>query len=94
MVVLEGRSDTLGDKAAKVYAEASITITVMLDAAVGYVIERTKLVVVGAKGVVENEIIVNKMETYAMVTAARDLGKPFYVTTDSYNCTRLFPLNQ
>ena len=94
VVVLEVRPDAAGDKAAKVYAGADIPTTVVLDSAVGYVMERADLVMVGAEGVVENGGIVNKMGTYAMAIAARELGKPFYVAAESYKFARLFPLNQ
>ena len=46
---------------------------------------------VGSKGVVDNRIIVNKMEMYAMGIAARELGKPFYVTDNSYNFAKAVP---
>ena len=82
MVVLEGRLDAPGSKTAKVYAGAGIPTTVVLDSAVGYAMERADLVVVGDEGVVENGVIVDKMGTYGMDIAARDLGKPFYVSAD------------
>ena len=43
---------------------------------------------------VENGGIVNKMGAYTMGIVARDPGKPFYVTVESYTFTRLFLLNQ
>ena len=52
VVVLEGRSYTSGAKAAKVYADSSIPTTVILDSAVGYLMERADMVVVGAERVV------------------------------------------
>lgn len=94
IIVLEGRPDASGAKSAKVYADAGIPTTVVLDSAMGYVMERADLVVVGAEGVVENGGVVNKMGTYAMGMAARELGKPFYVAVESYKFARLFPLNQ
>ena len=94
MVVLEGRPDVAGAKAAKVYANANIPTTVVLSSAAGYVMERADLVVVGAEGVVENGGVINNMGTYAMGIAARELGKPFYVAAESYKFATLFPLNQ
>ena len=91
MVVLESRPDTAGAKVEKVYANSGIPARVVLDSAVGYVMERAHLVVVGSKGVVDNRIIVNKMEMYAMGIAARELGKPFYVTANSYNFAKAVP---
>uniref|UniRef100_A0A7S2EC59 Translation initiation factor eIF2B subunit alpha n=1 Tax=Trieres chinensis TaxID=1514140 RepID=A0A7S2EC59_TRICV len=94
VIVLEGRPDAAGAKAAKVYADAGIPTTVVLDSAMGYVMERADMVVVGAEGVVENGGVVNKMGTYALGVCARESGKPFYVAAESYKFARLFPLNQ
>jgi translation initiation factor eIF-2B subunit alpha len=94
IMVLEGRPDASGAKAAKVFADAGIPTTVVLDSAVGYVMEKVDLVIVGAEGVVENGGIVNKIGTYATAIAAKELGKPFYVAAESYKFARLFPLNQ
>uniref|UniRef100_A0A7S2RC42 Translation initiation factor eIF2B subunit alpha n=1 Tax=Eucampia antarctica TaxID=49252 RepID=A0A7S2RC42_9STRA len=94
IIVLEGRPDASGAKAAKIFADAGIPTTVVLDSAVGYVMERVDLVIVGAEGVVENGGIVNKIGTYATAIVARELGKPFYVAAESYKFARLFPLNQ
>jgi len=94
IIVLEGRPDASGAKAAKVLSDAGIPCTVVLDSAMGYVMEKVDLVIVGAEGVVENGGIVNKIGTYALGIAARELGKPFYVAAESYKFARLFPLNQ
>lgn len=94
ILILEGRPDASGAKAAKVFADAGIPTTVLLDSAVGYVMEKVDLVIVGAEGVVENGGIVNKIGTYATAIAAKELGKPFYVAAESYKFARLFPLNQ
>ena len=94
IIVLEGRPEAGGAKAAKVFAEAGIPVTVVLDSAMGYVMERVDMVLVGAEGVVENGGVVNKIGTYALGIAARELGKPLYVAAESYKFARLFPLNQ
>ena len=54
VVVLEGSPDAAGEKAYKVYADADILTTVMLDSEVGYMTEKVNLVVVGAEGVIDN----------------------------------------
>ena len=76
------------------YADAGIPTTVVLDSAMAYAMESVDLVIVGAEGVVENGGIVNKMGTYGLGIAARELGKPFYVAAESYKFARMFPLNQ
>ena len=63
MVVLRGRLEVAGAKAAKVYSDARIPTTVMLDSVIGYMMERENLVVVGAEGVVDNGGTFNKMGT-------------------------------
>eukprot|EP00578_Thalassiosira_sp_NH16_P019387 CAMPEP_0181084146 /NCGR_PEP_ID=MMETSP1071-20121207/4543_1 /TAXON_ID=35127 /ORGANISM="Thalassiosira sp., Strain NH16" /LENGTH=436 /DNA_ID=CAMNT_0023165867 /DNA_START=15 /DNA_END=1325 /DNA_ORIENTATION=+ len=93
VMVLEGRPDAGGAKSARTYAAAGIPATVVLDSAMGYVMERVDLVLVGAEGVVENGGTVNKVGTFALGVMARELGVPFYVAAESYKFTRLYPLN-
>jgi translation initiation factor eIF-2B subunit alpha len=95
IIILEGRPDASGAKAAAhVYAKAGIPTTVVLDSAMAHVMERVDMVIVGAEGVVENGGIINKIGTYAMAIAAKELGKPFYVAAESFKFARLYPLNQ
>jgi translation initiation factor eIF-2B subunit alpha len=91
--VLEGRPDAGGIKSAKSYTNAGIPTTVVLDSAMGYIMERVDMVLVGAEGVVENGGVVNKVGTYALGVLAKELGVPFYVAAESYKFTRLYPLN-
>lgn len=95
IVVLEGRPDAAGARAAKFYSqEAQIPTTVVLDSAMGYIMEKVDIVLVGAEGVVENGGVVNKMGTNALATCAQANGKPFYVAAESYKFARLYPLHQ
>ncbi|OEU10090.1 nagb/rpia/CoA transferase-like protein [Fragilariopsis cylindrus CCMP1102] len=96
IIFLEGRPDAAGAKAARAYAshESKIPTTVVLDSAMGYVMESVDVVLVGAEAVVENGGFVNKMGTYALATCAKAHGKPFYVASESYKFARLYPLNQ
>ena len=96
IVILEGRPDAAGARAAKFYAEhsSSIPTTVVLDSAMGYMMEKVDIVLVGAEAVVENGGCVNKMGTYALASCAMAHGKPFYVASESYKFARLYPLNQ
>ncbi|KAL3772457.1 hypothetical protein ACHAW5_007312 [Stephanodiscus triporus] len=91
--VLEGRPDAGGARSARSYANAGIPTTVVLDSAMGHVMERVDLVLVGAEGVVENGGTVNKVGTFALGVLARELGVPMYVAAESYKFTRLYPLN-
>ena len=94
IIVLEGRPECGGARAAQLFAAAGIPVTVVLDAAMGHFMERASLVVVGAEGVVENGGVVNKVGTYALALAANAMGTPFYVAAESYKFARLYPLNQ
>jgi translation initiation factor eIF-2B subunit alpha len=93
---LEGRPDAAGVKAARAYAShsANIPTTVVLDSALGYIMEKVDIVLVGAEAIVENGGCVNKMGTYALAACAKAHGKPFYVAAESYKFARLYPLNQ
>ncbi|XP_064620527.1 translation initiation factor eIF2B subunit alpha-like [Lineus longissimus] len=71
-----------------------IPATLILDAAVGYIMENVDLVLIGAEGVVESGGIINKIGTYTMALSAKELGKPVYVVAESFKFTREFPLNQ
>ena len=96
IILLEGRPDAAGAKAARAYAshESKIPTTVVLDSAMGHVMETVDVVLVGAEAVVENGGVVNKMGTYALATCAKAHGKPFYVASESYKFARLYPLSQ
>ena len=96
IIILEGRPDASGAKAAKFYAghSSSIPTTVVLDSAMGYVMESVDIVLTGAEAVVENGGCVNKMGTYALAACAKAHGKSFYVACESYKFARLYPLNQ
>lgn len=95
LVVLEGRPDGAGVKAANSYAtETSIPVTIIPDAAAGYVMESVDMVLVGAEGVLENGGVVNKVGTLSVAACAAAYKKPVYVAAESYKFARLYPLNQ
>ncbi|XP_016084701.1 translation initiation factor eIF-2B subunit alpha [Sinocyclocheilus grahami] len=72
----------------------NIPVTVVLDAAVGYIMEKVDLVIVGAEGVVESGGVINKIGTYQMAVCSKAHNKPFYVVAESFKFVRLYPLNQ
>ncbi|NXH02599.1 EI2BA factor, partial [Loxia leucoptera] len=85
---------SLGQKMAKALRKLNIPVTVILDAAVGYIMEKVDLVLVGAEGVVESGGIINKIGTNQIAVCAKAQNKPFYVVAESFKFVRLFPLNQ
>ncbi|CAI2174822.1 7616_t:CDS:2 [Funneliformis geosporum] len=81
--VTESRPTSLGVQSTKILRKAGIPATVILDTAVGYIIDKVDAVFVGAEGVVENVAVV-----------AKAANKPLYAVIESYKFVRLFPLNQ
>ncbi|XP_046839997.1 translation initiation factor eIF-2B subunit alpha-like [Xenia sp. Carnegie-2017] len=92
--VTESAPDKSGYKMHQQLTEAGIPSTVILDGAVGYIMEKVDFVLVGAEGVVESGGIINKIGTYQMAIVAKSANKPFHVVAESYKFVRLYPLNQ
>ncbi|NWQ59358.1 EI2BA factor, partial [Neopipo cinnamomea] len=98
--VTESQPDQAGQvlvnlqKMANALRKLNIPVTVILDAAVGYIMEKVDLVLVGAEGVVESGGIINKIGTNQIAVCAKAQNKPFYVVAESFKFVRLFPLNQ
>ncbi|XP_035690493.1 translation initiation factor eIF-2B subunit alpha-like [Branchiostoma floridae] len=92
--VTESQPDRSGLKMHNKLVEAGIPSTVILDAAMAYIMEKVDLVMVGAEGVVESGGIINKIGTYQMALCAKNANKPLYVVAESFKFVRLYPLNQ
>eukprot|EP00047_Mylnosiga_fluctuans_P010376 m.15983 g.15983 ORF g.15983 m.15983 type:complete len:273 (-) comp3086_c0_seq1:55-873(-) len=87
-------SAPLGQMMAESLRAEGIPVTIIADAAVGYVIERVDMVMVGAEAVVESGGIVNTIGTYQISMAAKLHNKPFYAVAESIKFVRKFPLCQ
>lgn len=74
--------------------EAGVPSTVILDSAVGYMMERVDFVLVGAEAVVESGGIINKIGTYQLAVMAKSMNKPVYVAAESFKFLREYPLSQ
>ncbi|KAJ7994267.1 hypothetical protein DPEC_G00264120 [Dallia pectoralis] len=92
--VTESQPDSAGQKMAEKLRRLNIPVTMVLDAAVGYIMEKVDLVIVGAEGVVESGGIINKIGTYQLAVCSKAHNKPFYVVAESFKFVRLYPLNQ
>uniref|UniRef100_A0A4W5N0E5 Translation initiation factor eIF2B subunit alpha n=1 Tax=Hucho hucho TaxID=62062 RepID=A0A4W5N0E5_9TELE len=92
--VTESQPDSAGRQMADKLRKLNIPVTVVLDAAVGYIMEKVDLVIVGAEGVVESGGIINKIGTYQLAVCSKAHNKPFYVVAESFKFVRLYPLNQ
>ncbi|KAK6644410.1 hypothetical protein RUM43_000677 [Polyplax serrata] len=86
--------DNSGREMCKELEKLNIPCTLILDAAVGYIMESVDMVMLGAEGVVESGGIINKVGSYTMALCARETSKPVYVLTESFKFVRLYPLNQ
>ncbi|VEN38032.1 unnamed protein product [Callosobruchus maculatus] len=86
--------DNSGKQMCKELQAEGIPCTLILDSAVGYIMEQVHFIMVGAEGVVESGGIVNKVGSYTMAVCAKEMKKPFYVLTESFKFSRLFPLGQ
>jgi translation initiation factor eIF-2B subunit alpha len=78
---------------AKELKKIGITCTVILDAAVGLILEKIDFVLLGAEGVVESGGIINKIGTTTMCLSAKTFNKPVYVAVESFKFVRFYPLN-
>ena len=73
----------------------SIPVATIPESAVAYALAtKADMVIVGAEGVVENGGIISRLGTYQIGLLAKAMGKPFYVTSESYKFVRLYPLGQ
>lgn len=94
VVMTEGRDDCSGYDAARELSEFGINVTIVLDSAVGYMMDKVDLVLMGAEGVVENGGVINKIGSYQIAIVAKAMHKPVYIATESYKFTRLVHLSQ
>ncbi|XP_050431964.1 translation initiation factor eIF-2B subunit alpha isoform X2 [Adelges cooleyi] len=92
--VTESAPDNSGQEMYKCLTELNIPCTLILDSAVGYIMEKVDMVMVGAECVVESGGIINKIGSCTMAICAKEFKKPFYVLTESYKFSRMYPLNQ
>jgi translation initiation factor eIF-2B subunit alpha len=81
-------------KALHFLQSAGIEASIILDAAVGYYMNKVDMVLSGAEGVVENGGVINQIGTYQIAVIARSANKPFYVVAESFKFVRVYPLNQ
>ncbi|GAB6030060.1 hypothetical protein CHUAL_005743 [Chamberlinius hualienensis] len=94
VLVTVSEPDKSGQKTKELLDKEGIPCELILDSAIGYVIENVDMVLVGAESVVESGGIINKIGTYLIGICAKELNKPLYVLTESFKFARLFPLNQ
>ena len=92
--VTESRPSNSGYRVQEGLRDEGIPVTVILDTAVGMIMEQVDMVLCGAEGVVENGGLINQVGTYQMAVVAKAARKPFYAAAESFKFVRWFPLNQ
>ncbi|KAA8494592.1 Translation initiation factor eIF-2B subunit alpha [Porphyridium purpureum] len=94
VIATEGRPFGDGLKMVKRLHALGIPVTMVVDAAVGAIMEQVSMVLVGAEGIVENGGLVNRIGTLTIALAAKAFNRPFYVASECFKFARLYPLNQ
>ncbi|VDM46263.1 unnamed protein product [Toxocara canis] len=92
--VTEANPDANGRTMFDLLRNADVRTTLILDAAVGYLMESVDMVVIGAEGVMETGGVINKIGTLGMAICAKAMNKPVYVMAESIKFVKEYPLNQ
>lgn len=92
-VVTECRPTSQGEQLYSLLQEKGIPVIMVVDGAVGAVIDQVDKVFVGAEGVAESGGIINVVGTYSVGVLAQNARKPFYVVTECHKFVRMFPLS-
>lgn len=83
-------------------SEAGIPCTVVLDSAVGYIIHKVDMCLIGAEGVAESGGLFNAIGSYQLGVIAKAACKPVFAAAEryvamthaSFKFLRMFPLSQ
>ncbi|CCF55782.1 hypothetical protein KAFR_0A03470 [Kazachstania africana CBS 2517] len=92
-VVTESRPTIQGKQLYAFLEKKGIPVTMVVDSAVGSIIDKVDKVIVGAEGVAESGGIINIVGTNSIGVLAQNARKPFYVVTESHKFVRMFPLS-
>jgi len=92
--VTESMPNKQGYETQKILNEHGVTCHVILDSAVGYIMERVNMVLLGAEAVVESGGIINKIGSFQISVLAKAMNKPVYVAVESFKFVREYPLRQ
>ncbi|KAJ3026190.1 UNVERIFIED_CONTAM: translation initiation factor eIF-2B subunit alpha [Siphonaria sp. JEL0065] len=94
VIVTESRPSHNGQKSVDVLTKLGVPVKLIPDSAVGFVMEKVDMVLVGAEAVVENGGLINQMGTYQIALVAKAANKPFYSVTETHKFLHMFPLSQ
>lgn len=92
VMVTESRPKREGVVLARELARAGLRVTIIGDAAIGVLVPRCDAVLVGADGITDGDILVNKVGTRLAALAAREAGVLCYAVAQTHKiCPRGWP---
>lgn len=91
--VTESEPDKSGLKMRNELEAIGIPSICILDASIASIMEQINFVLIGAEAVVESGGIINKIGSFNLAIAAREMNKPLYVAAESFKFVRFYPLN-
>lgn len=91
--VTEARVCNEGVYMANVLKKFGVPVCVVPDCSVGYVIDETDKVFIGAEGVAESGGVINQIGSYQVAMLAKAANKPVYVFAESHKFVRMFPVS-
>lgn len=92
--ITESVSDGSGRETQAILTDNGIPCSVILDSAVGFIMERIDMVLLGAEAVVESGGIINRIGSFQISVMAKVMNKPVYVAVESFKFVREYPLKQ
>lgn len=94
LYILESRPNCDGYKMFADLKKLGLDCKLVVDGAVGVVLEKVDYVITGAKIVTENGGIINSLGTYTLAICAETFKKPVYVFAENYKFMRTFVITQ
>lgn len=91
--ITEARRSNQGVQMASLLRAHGIPVCVILDSAVGFVIDKVDKIFFGAEGVAESGGVINEIGSYQIAVLAHNANKSIYVVAESHKFVRLFPIS-
>lgn len=92
--ILENRPECEGYLMYEELVKEGINCTLLVDSAMGFIMDEIDYILTGAEIVTENGGIINRVGTYSLALCAKSLEKSFYVVAENFKFSRIFPLCQ
>ena len=94
LYILETRPQCDGYRMFDELQKLNIQCKLVVDSAIGVILEDVDYVISGAEAVTENGGVINKIGTYTLAICANAMKKPVYVFAENYKFLRTFVINQ